>query len=192
MNFATGEDWYGQVLYGLANALRDRLAYLIGLAGLAGRASGQARGRRLIEAASSALPSAEASTAALVANTAVFESPLSGAVQTLELPGARWALSMSFPALQDPDAGTLMAFLAKLRGRANRFTCHNFARPALKGTGSGTALVKGAGQTGTDDCYSSIHPRRFPHDFVFLRCDLLGTAERIAVKLNKSACVARK
>lgn len=85
----------------------------------------------------------------LVSNTVSFQSPLSGAVQTVEFPGARWKVSFLLENLVEADAALFQAFLARLRGRAGRFTLHNFARPAPRGTIAGTVLVKGAGQTGT-------------------------------------------
>lgn len=86
---------------------------------------------------------------ALVANTQTFTSPLSNAVQTVELPGARWRVSFTLRNLDEADTAALQAFLAQLRGRAGRFTLHNFARAEPRGTARGTPLVKGAGQTGT-------------------------------------------
>lgn len=86
---------------------------------------------------------------ALRANTQSFQSPLSGSMQTVELPGARWAASFMLENLDEADAALLQAFLAKLRGRAGRFTLHNLARPQPRGTLTGTPLVKGASQTGT-------------------------------------------
>ena len=85
----------------------------------------------------------------LQANTQSFESPLTGSVQTLELPSPRWLATLTFEHLKDSEAATLQAFLARLRGRAGRFTLHNFARPAPCGTAAGTPLVAGAAQTGT-------------------------------------------
>jgi hypothetical protein len=85
----------------------------------------------------------------LVANTQTFTSPLSNAVQTVELPGARWKVSFVLSNLHEADTATLQAFFAQLRGRAGRFTLHNMARLLPRGTARGTALVKGAAQTGT-------------------------------------------
>ncbi len=84
----------------------------------------------------------------LQSNTIAFQSPLSGAVQTVEFPGARWKVSFVLENLLEADAALLRAFGAKLRGRAGRFTLHNFARPTPRGTIAGTPLVKGASQTG--------------------------------------------
>lgn len=84
----------------------------------------------------------------LKSNTVAFQSPLSGATQTVEFPGARWEVTFTFENLTEDDAGPLRAFGARLRGRAGRFTLHNFARPTPRGSIAGTPLVKGAAQTG--------------------------------------------
>jgi hypothetical protein len=85
----------------------------------------------------------------LEANTQTFVSPLSRATQTVEMPGARWLASFTLENLLEADTALLQAFMAKLRGRAGRFTLHNFARPVPRGTASGSPLVKGGSQTGT-------------------------------------------
>ena len=82
-------------------------------------------------------------------NTQSFQSPLSGAVQTVELPGARWKASFLMENLTEADSALLQAFLVRLRGRAGRFYLYNFARDKPRGTQGGTPLVKGAGQSGT-------------------------------------------
>ena len=84
----------------------------------------------------------------LVPNTQTFQSPLSGSVQTVEMPGARWKAAFTMDNLTEADSALLQAFLVKLRGRAGRFTLHNFARYEPRGTQRGTPLVKGAAQTG--------------------------------------------
>lgn len=85
----------------------------------------------------------------LVSNTQSFSSPLSAAVQTVEMPGARWKAAFVMDNLTAADAALIQAFMAKLRGRAGRFYLWNFARPTPRGTIAGTPLVKGAAQTGT-------------------------------------------
>ena len=82
-------------------------------------------------------------------NTQAFQSPLSGAVQTVEMPGARWKASFMMENLHDADSALLQAFLVKLRGRAGRFYLYNFARSEPRGTQRGSPLVMGAAQTGT-------------------------------------------
>lgn len=77
-------------------------------------------------------------------NALVHVSPLSGQVQTVELPGARWLLSLEWPPLQEADAGIWESFLASLRGQANRFTAYDFLRRQPRGTYRGTLTVSGA------------------------------------------------
>lgn len=84
----------------------------------------------------------------LVPNTVSFPSPLSGSVQTVEFPGARWKASFLMANLTEADSAMLQATLVRLRGRAGRIALHNFARPQPRGTIAGTPLVMGAGQTG--------------------------------------------
>lgn len=57
----------------------------------------------------------------LTYNTQSFESDLNGAMQTAELPGARWSVSMTFTNRQGKNARALQGFLAGLKGRAGRF-----------------------------------------------------------------------
>lgn len=84
----------------------------------------------------------------LKSNTQVFVSPFSGDTQTLELPGARWTLSFLFNSLQRADAGELEAFMAQLRGQANRARVPVWGRLAPRGTWVGSPKVNGASQTG--------------------------------------------
>lgn len=84
----------------------------------------------------------------LTSNTMSFSSPLSGAMQTVEMPGARWRCSFVMENLAEADAALLQALLVQLRGQANRLLLHNFARPTPRGTATGTPLVNGASQTG--------------------------------------------
>lgn len=94
----------------------------------------------------SILPSA--STFSLVPNTMEFHSPLNGATQTAELPGARWAGQYSYDTLTDPDIRILQAFLAQLRGRAGRFFAHDISHPTPSGTALGTPVVATAAIAG--------------------------------------------
>lgn len=56
----------------------------------------------------------------LRANTQSYTSPLSGATQTAELPGARWLADMTLPALDRVRWRAWSAFAARLRGQAGR------------------------------------------------------------------------
>lgn len=80
------------------------------------------------------------------ANTSVLVSPFNGTVQTMELPGARWCMLLSFAPAVEGYAGPLRAFIASLRGQANRAALYNFAQPTPRGTALGTPLVNGASQ----------------------------------------------
>lgn len=84
----------------------------------------------------------------LMANTQTFVSPLTGAVQTLEIPGARWRFAAQWGSFDAADGALMRAFLAKLRGQANRFTCSPWGHETPRGAGGGTPLVKGGSQTG--------------------------------------------
>ena len=83
----------------------------------------------------------------LIGLTQVHESPFDGTMQTLELPGARWEFTVTWPTLSPDDRRELAAFLARLRGRAGRFTYSPFWSPR-RATGGGTPVINGAGQTG--------------------------------------------
>jgi hypothetical protein len=94
----------------------------------------------------------------LRANTQSFMSPLSGAVETVELPGARWACSFSMPALQGNssrnDSGIFQGWLMRLRGQANRAALYNFKRPTPIGTINLTGVtVSGVVAAGASSCY---------------------------------------
>tara|TARA_R110000824_G_scaffold82503_3_gene206806 strand:+ start:9154 stop:9759 length:606 start_codon:yes stop_codon:yes gene_type:complete len=86
----------------------------------------------------------------LRSNTQTFTSPLTGKLQVIELTGARWYASYTLPPLTEAEAGEWIAFLTKLRGQANSFFAHDPARTTAQGTPTGTPLVNGAGQTGTN------------------------------------------
>jgi len=84
----------------------------------------------------------------LKSNTQSFTSPLTGATQTLSLPGDKWAFTFIYDFVSRTDADTVAVFMTKLRGMGNRFKTGNPARSTLLGAGGGTPLVKGASQTG--------------------------------------------
>lgn len=84
----------------------------------------------------------------LTSNTQAFGSPLSGSVQTLELPGARWRFSFDMNSLAPEDSAILRAWLVGLRGRSGRFYMHNMSQSSPRGAGGGSPVVSGAGQSG--------------------------------------------
>lgn len=85
----------------------------------------------------------------LVSNTQQFVSPFNGSIQTAELPGAKWHVSLSFPNQTPAEGRMLTAFLAALRGESGRFTLHDHTQPNPRGTIVGIPLVLGAAQVGS-------------------------------------------
>lgn len=83
-----------------------------------------------------------------LSNTQAFESPLTRSVQTLALPGARWACTATWQNLTPDEAATFRAFLYGLRGRAGRFRMPHFGRRSPLSAVTGTPRVAGAGQVG--------------------------------------------
>ena len=94
----------------------------------------------------------------LVSNTAIFQSPLTGAIQTLDRGGERIQVTMTFRALRSESSNLgaitkaswrhfMTAFIAKLNGRQHRFTLPYFPINNL-GAWSGSPVVDGANQTG--------------------------------------------
>jgi len=63
-------------------------------------------------------------------NTQISTSPLNGSIKTLELPGARWAARLSYSNLSNTETDIMLAWLARLRGMANRFLMYDFSQPA--------------------------------------------------------------
>lgn len=83
----------------------------------------------------------------LIGLTQTHESPFDGTMQTLEMPGARWEFTITWQTLSSDDRREMAAFLARLRGRAGRFTYGPFWSPR-RATGGGTPVINGAGQSG--------------------------------------------
>lgn len=92
-------------------------------------------------------PDAESWT--LSFNTQTFTSDLNGAIQTAELPGARWSVSMTFTNRTGRAAWALQATISKLAGRAGRFYVTPVDWEARLGNASGTGLVAANTSGGT-------------------------------------------
>ena len=84
----------------------------------------------------------------LRSNSLAYVSPLTGAVQTASLPGARWTATLRWNNLTRADADPILATLLKLRGSANRLILWDLAHPRFRGTATGPAQVDGGSQTG--------------------------------------------
>lgn len=95
-----------------------------------------------------AMPAFKTSKFGLRSNTQTFTSPLSGSVQTLEMPGARWTASYVLPPMKRVQAADWQAFFVQLRGQAGRFYGYDPDARAPRGIATGTPLVNGGSQTG--------------------------------------------
>lgn len=108
---------------------------------------------------------AEAAEFLPVANTLNHTSPLDGTSQTVEMPGHRWMIKVSFGPYdftQDKVA-EWKVFLVSLRGTSGRFYVSDPQGTTPRGeasTNEGTPLVNGASQTGSslniDGCPNSV------------------------------------
>ena len=78
--------------------------------------------------------------------TRKFESPFSGASQTIEFPGAKWVIKLKFKNLTREKMRRLEVTLLQLRGAANRIKIPDHATHRA-GVG-GSAIVDGSGQLG--------------------------------------------
>lgn len=84
----------------------------------------------------------------LQSNSQSLISPLSGDMQTLSLPGARWVANYSLVTRKREDMAEITAFLSALNGMAGRFYGYDPAATTPRGIGTGTPLSNGADQTG--------------------------------------------
>ncbi len=86
----------------------------------------------------------------LVTNTSQFQSPISGAIQTLSRKGSRWKTRMTFRNLSGSDRADLQAFIAKMDGQTHRMRLEDYGRVRYgAATSPQSVLVDGAGQTGS-------------------------------------------
>jgi hypothetical protein len=84
----------------------------------------------------------------LIGLTQTHESPFDGTQQTLEMPGARWELTATWPILGTDDRRLMAAFLASLRGRAGRFAFSPAQWSPRRATGGGAPVINGDFQVG--------------------------------------------
>jgi hypothetical protein len=83
----------------------------------------------------------------LVANTALFSSPLIASAQTLDRGGLKWRATLNFTNISKAKRAELMGLAAACRGQANRLRVPVHDNPA-RGVGT-SATVSGASQTGS-------------------------------------------
>lgn len=79
---------------------------------------------------------------------AVSASPFTGQQQVYKHQGQWWEMEVTLPPMKRADAEAMAAFLLKMNGQYGTFLLGDTANPSPRGIGSGTPLVKGAGQTG--------------------------------------------
>lgn len=72
-----------------------------------------------------------------------FRSMLNGTPQNVELPGGRWALSLTLVPVGINSAGEIESLLNYLAGGVNTVYCWHFARPVPRGTMRGSPTVNG-------------------------------------------------
>ena len=73
-------------------------------------------------------------------NARVFESQLSGAIQSTSVPGTRWACSLIFDNHLPEDRAQIEGFFSLIR-RQNRIVMHRLDRPKALGTINGTGVL---------------------------------------------------
>ncbi|ENG6269793.1 hypothetical protein ABU553_003759 [Yersinia enterocolitica] len=82
----------------------------------------------------------------MLSNSKIFESPFSGASQTVSSPGSRWTMTLTFKNRQDDEARALEALVAELDGVAGRVRLWDFARGGR--SPAGTPIVSQSEQMG--------------------------------------------
>lgn len=80
-------------------------------------------------------------------STQVSSTSLTGIVQTVELPGARWNGNMSFRDTTHVESASLKAFLMELRGASGRFYYGDISSANPQNTITGTFNI----ETGSDN-----------------------------------------
>lgn len=84
----------------------------------------------------------------LQSNSQSLISPLSGDMQTLSLPGARWVATYTLTTRKREEMADITAFLTNLNGMAGRFYGYDPAATNPRGIGTGSPLINGSSQTG--------------------------------------------
>ncbi len=79
---------------------------------------------------------------------AMSTSPFTGQQQVYKHQGQWWEMEVTLPPMKRADAEQVASFLIKLNGQYGTFLLGDPANTAPRGAGTGTPLVKGAGQSG--------------------------------------------
>lgn len=85
---------------------------------------------------------------ALRSNVLISTSPLTGATGTVEIPGARWVMSMTLVQRKHERQAEREALLAMIAGQANRVALWHFAHPAPRGTMRGSPTLSATAAAG--------------------------------------------
>lgn len=93
-------------------------------------------------------PKPRSAKVTLKSSVAITESIFTFSTQKQVNAGQRWEIDLEFPPMTAAEAGDWIAFLAKMGGMEGTASVPDYDRPTARGTASGTALVKGASQTG--------------------------------------------
>jgi hypothetical protein len=80
----------------------------------------------------------------------ISASPFTGQQQVYKHQGEWWEAEMSFPPMKPENAEQVATFLLKLSGMFGTFLMGDPINKAPRGVGTGTPLVKGAGQVGNE------------------------------------------
>lgn len=81
-------------------------------------------------------------------NVQTFTSPLSGSMQRVVLPGAKWKASYTLPPMKKDVARIWHNFFRQLRGSVNTFVAYDAEYKGHRGNASSVGLVNGADQIG--------------------------------------------
>jgi hypothetical protein len=88
--------------------------------------------------------------AELRANVLVSTSPLTGAMQTVQIPGTRWIFRLTFGNASAAEQAEREAWFSQLEGMANRAALWHHARPLPRGTRqTDTTLASSASSAAT-------------------------------------------
>lgn len=85
----------------------------------------------------------------LLHNVGLSVSPFTGSIQGIELPGARWQLTVSYEDLSIEYGRKLKAITAQMRGGAEIAHVYDLSYIPRRDTEPGTPVVNGSGQSGT-------------------------------------------
>ena len=102
----------------------------------------------------------------------VSSSPLTGYVQTLEIPGARWKARLSYSDLTPAEGRELMAFLTRLRGMSGRFYLSDLSLENNQGDSTATKVVAAGSGGSTLILDSDVTPNLVPGDYVRIGSDV--------------------